>query len=44
MAMGNVSGVTMGTIGDETRAIVQAIGDGVAGAIDETMGAIGAVT
>jgi len=44
LAMGDVSGATMGMIGDETRAIVQAIGDGAAGAIDETMGAIGAVT
>ena len=44
MAMGDVSGVTMGMIGNETRAIVWAIGNGAAGAIDETMGVIGAVT
>ena len=44
MAMGDVSGATMGMIGNEMRAIVRAIGDGVAGAIDDTMGTIGAVT
>jgi len=44
MAMGDVSGATMGMIGNEMRAMVQAIGDGAAGAIDDTMGTIGAVT